>query len=59
MKATATVLSASSNETTAHTAGAVHTSNGAFNSVQMAATAAVDTRNLLPKSTASLSAPRR
>ena len=42
MKATATVLSASSNETTAYTAGAVHTSNGAFNSVQMAATAAVE-----------------
>jgi methyl-accepting chemotaxis protein len=40
MKSTSTVLSATSNETTTHTAGAVHTSNAAFGSVQVAATAA-------------------
>ena len=40
MKSTATVLSATSNETTAHTAGAVHTSNEAFGSVEAASTAA-------------------
>ncbi len=40
MQSTAAVLSATSNETTAHTAGAVHTSNEAFGSVQVAATAA-------------------
>ena len=40
MKSTATVLSATSNETTAHTAGAVHTSNEAFGSGEVAATAA-------------------
>ena len=40
MKSTATVLSATSNETTAHTVGAVDTSNEAFGSVQVAATAA-------------------
>ena len=34
------MLSATSNETTAHTAGAVHTSNEAFGSVDIAATAA-------------------
>ncbi len=40
MKATATALSATSRETTAHTAGAVETSNAAFGSVEVAATAA-------------------
>ena len=40
MKSTATVLSATSNETTAHTAGAVQTSNDAFDSVEIASTAA-------------------
>jgi methyl-accepting chemotaxis protein len=40
MKSTATVLSTTSNETTAQTAGAVHTSQEAFGSVQVAATAA-------------------
>ena len=40
MKSTATVLSATSNETTTHTTGAVHTSNGAFGRVQVAATLA-------------------
>jgi methyl-accepting chemotaxis protein len=40
MKSTATVLSATSNETTEHTAGAVATSNQAFGSVEVAATAA-------------------
>jgi methyl-accepting chemotaxis protein len=40
MKSTATVLSATSNETTAQTAGAVATSNEAFGSVEVAATAA-------------------
>ena len=40
MKSTATVLSATSNETTVHTVGAVDTSNEAFGSVQVAATAA-------------------
>ncbi len=40
MKSTATALSATSNETTAHTAGAVRTSNEAFGSVAVAATAA-------------------
>jgi methyl-accepting chemotaxis protein len=40
MKSTATALSATSNETTAHTAGAVRTSNEAFGSVEVAATAA-------------------
>jgi methyl-accepting chemotaxis protein len=40
MKSTATALSATSNETTAHTAGAVETSNEAFGSVEVAATAA-------------------
>ena len=40
MQSTATSLSATSNETTAHTAGAVHTSNEAFGSVKMAAAAA-------------------
>jgi YD repeat-containing protein len=40
MKSTATTLSATSNETTAHTAGAVHTSNDAFGGVETAAMAA-------------------
>jgi methyl-accepting chemotaxis protein len=40
MKATAAALSATSNETTAHTAGAVRTSNDAFGSVETAFTAA-------------------
>jgi len=40
MKSTATVLSATSNETTVHTDGAVRTSNDAFAGVQIAATAA-------------------
>jgi methyl-accepting chemotaxis protein len=40
MKSTATVLSATSNETSAHTVGAVHTSNNAFDGVESAATAA-------------------
>jgi methyl-accepting chemotaxis protein len=40
MKATATVLSATSRETSAHTAGAVETSNEAFGSVEIAAAAA-------------------
>ena len=40
MKSTAGVLSATSNETTAHTAGAVQTSNEAFSSVAICATAA-------------------
>jgi methyl-accepting chemotaxis protein len=40
MKSTATVLSATSNETTAYTDGAVRTSNDAFGGVQVAATAA-------------------
>jgi methyl-accepting chemotaxis protein len=40
MKSTATALSATSNETTAHTAGAVDASNDAFASVEIAATAA-------------------
>jgi PAS domain S-box-containing protein len=40
MKATATVLAAISNETTRHTAGAVQTSNAAFDSVEVASTAA-------------------
>ncbi len=40
MKSTATALSATSNETTVHTAGAVHTSNDAFDSVEVAASAA-------------------
>jgi methyl-accepting chemotaxis protein len=40
MKSTATVLSATSNETTTHTTGAVRTSNGAFGRVQVAATLA-------------------
>jgi methyl-accepting chemotaxis protein len=40
MKSTATVLSATSKETTAHTAGAVVTSNEACGSVEVAATAA-------------------
>jgi methyl-accepting chemotaxis protein len=40
MKSTATALSATSNETTAHTAGAVLTSNQAFGSVEVASTAA-------------------
>jgi methyl-accepting chemotaxis protein len=40
MKSTATVLSATSNETTVHTDGAVRTSNDAFSGVQIAATAA-------------------
>jgi methyl-accepting chemotaxis protein len=40
MKSTASVLSATSNETTAHTAGAVRTSNDAFAGVETAATAA-------------------
>jgi methyl-accepting chemotaxis protein len=40
MKSTATVLSATSNETTAQTHGAVHTSNVAFDGVESAATAA-------------------
>ncbi len=40
MKSTATALAATSNETTTHTAGAVDTSNDAFGSVQVAATAA-------------------
>ncbi len=40
MKSTATLLSAASNETTAHTAGAVATSNQAFGSVEIASTAA-------------------
>ncbi len=40
MKSTATVLSTTSSESTAHTAGAVATSNEAFASVDVAATAA-------------------
>jgi len=40
MKATATVLSTTSNETTAHTDGAVRTSNDAFGGVESAAAAA-------------------
>jgi methyl-accepting chemotaxis protein len=40
MKATATALSATSSETTTHTAGAVHTSGDAFDSVDVAASAA-------------------
>ena len=40
MKSTATVLATTSNETTEHTAGAVATSNHAFGSVEVAATAA-------------------
>jgi len=40
MKSTATILSATSNETTAQTAGAVATSNDAYGSVAVAATAA-------------------
>ncbi len=40
MKSTASVLSATSNETTAYTAGAVRTSNDAFVGVETAATAA-------------------
>jgi methyl-accepting chemotaxis protein len=40
MKSTASVLSATSNETTAHAAGAVRTSNDAFVGVETAATAA-------------------
>jgi methyl-accepting chemotaxis protein len=40
MKSTATLLSAASTETTAHTTGAVATSNQAFGSVEIASTAA-------------------
>jgi methyl-accepting chemotaxis protein len=40
MKTTASVLSATSNETSVHTVGAVHTSNDAFAGVETAATAA-------------------
>jgi len=40
MKSTATALSTTSNETTAHTAGAVQTSSGAFDSVEVASNAA-------------------
>ena len=40
MKSTATVLSTTSNETTAHTTGAVRTSNDAFSGVESAAAAA-------------------
>jgi methyl-accepting chemotaxis protein len=40
MKATATALSTTSNETTAHTTGAVRTSNDAFGGVESAAAAA-------------------
>jgi methyl-accepting chemotaxis protein len=40
MKSTATLLSAASNQTTAHTTGAVATSNQAFGSVEIASTAA-------------------
>jgi methyl-accepting chemotaxis protein len=40
MQTTASVLSATSNESTAYTAGAVATSNAAFGSVEVAATAA-------------------
>jgi methyl-accepting chemotaxis protein len=40
MKSTASALSATSNDTTAHTAGAVRTSNDAFVGVETAATAA-------------------
>jgi len=40
MKSTATTLSATSNETTAHTVGAVRTSNDAFDGVETAAAAA-------------------
>jgi methyl-accepting chemotaxis protein len=40
MKSTATALSATSNETTKHTAGAVNTSNEAVDSVDVASTAA-------------------
>jgi methyl-accepting chemotaxis protein len=40
MKSTASVLSATSNETTVHTTGAVRTSNDAFTGVEIAATAA-------------------
>ena len=39
MKSTATALSVTSNESTAHTSGAVKTSNEAFGSVEVAATA--------------------
>jgi YD repeat-containing protein len=39
MKSTAAALSAMLNETTAHTTGAVHTSNAAFDGVETAATA--------------------
>jgi methyl-accepting chemotaxis protein len=40
MKSTASLLSATSNETTVHTTGAVRTSNDAFSGVEIAATAA-------------------
>jgi len=40
MKSTATALSATSNETTTHTVGAVQASNAAFDSVEVASTAA-------------------
>jgi methyl-accepting chemotaxis protein len=40
MKSTATALSVTSNESTTHTSGAVRTSNEAFGSVEVAATAA-------------------
>ena len=40
MKSTATLLSAASNQTTAHTTGAVATTNQAFGSVEIASTAA-------------------
>jgi NO-binding membrane sensor protein with MHYT domain/methyl-accepting chemotaxis protein len=50
MKSTAAALSATSNDTTAHTSSAVHTSNNAFGSVDMAATAA----NELSKSIAEI-----
>ena len=42
LKATAAALSASSSDTSAHTVGAVQTSNEAFDSVEVAATAAAE-----------------
>jgi methyl-accepting chemotaxis protein len=45
MKSTAAALSALSNETTTHTAGAVQTSSDAFNSAEVASTAANEMSN--------------
>jgi PAS domain S-box-containing protein len=45
MKSTAAVLSATSNETTTHTVGAVQTSNDAFDSAEIASTAAGEMSN--------------